>query len=76
MKNQNIMKSIPITVYMLVFVLISLPKIWCQDENTDFYQKDKVGITLSSLGNVYQGVQFNFAKGINENRTWVYFQRR
>ncbi len=67
MKNQKIMKSIPVTVSLFVFLSIFLPNTWCQNDNTDFYQKDKVGITLSSLANVYQGVQFNFAKGINQN---------
>ena len=38
-----------------------------QNELNDFYLKDKVGITVSSILNNYQAIQFNYTKGIIEN---------
>lgn len=38
-----------------------------QIANIDFYQREKFGVTLSSMLNNYQGIQFNYARGFNES---------
>lgn len=52
---------------IIAFMMNFSQGIICQNELSDFYLKDKVGITVSSFLNNYQAVQFNFAKGIKEN---------
>ncbi|HMU02290.1 MAG TPA: hypothetical protein PJ990_01645 [Saprospiraceae bacterium] len=54
--------------FLIIAFMLQFPQgIICQNELSDFYLKDKVGITVSSFLNNYQAVQFNFAKGIKEN---------
>lgn len=61
------MKSIHVQFILIVFMMNLSLDISCQNVNSDFYLKDKVGITLSSFLNNYQALQFNYAKGMTEN---------